>query len=60
VKVSRWITGYSDVLDIFDRDFCRFKTVADGVQWEAGAVLDAIEALFFGCGYKLSIANDGG
>src|SRR5437016_4386495 len=49
----------ADVIDVLDANAGLVETITNRLDRKSGAVLDAVEALLFDRGYKLSVANNG-
>ena len=50
----------ANVIQISNRDSRRTQAILNRLRGKSGAVLDAIEALFFDGGYELAIFDEGG
>ena len=58
MQVRRGITRDPHVINLFNADSRRAQAILDRSRGEPGAVLDAIEALFFNRGDQFTIANE--
>ena len=54
------VTRNAQMLDFANLDSRRTQAILDRLRWKSGAVLDAIEALFFDRGDELAVLDERG